>query len=226
MKEISKIIHQTWKENHLPPHLEILAETWRDAHPDWEYKLWTDQMNRDFIHDNYPDFLDKYDKYPREIQRIDAFRYFLLLKEGGLYVDLDFECIVPITSLITNEQCVIGKEPNLHCERFSMDMILCNAFMAASSGNDFMRFVCDKIIDHPYKKVVSQKEVLNSTGPFILTRAYAEYEKKKEILILEPETIYPLNMYETRHVFHDTLTVEMQERVNNAYAIHYFLGGW
>lgn len=226
MNKIPKIIHQTWREAKLPLPFNILAETWKNTHPDWEYKLWTDGMIKEFIKDFYPKFLDKYNSYPRKIQQVDVFRYLLLLKEGGVYIDVDFECIENITILLEKESCVIGKEPEAHCAHFAMKMILGNAFMACSAGNDFMKFVCNEIMLYPGKDKVSQIEVLKSTGPFMLTSAFEKYRDKQNVKILEPEKIYPLNMYETRKVFNDAITDDMQHRINNAYAVHYFWGGW
>jgi mannosyltransferase OCH1-like enzyme len=226
MDKIPQIIHQTWKDSNLPYPFNILADTWKEAHPNWEYQLWTDKMNRSFIEENYPEFLNKYNNYPREIQRVDAFRYFLLHKIGGIYIDIDFECLNNISPLLAEKGCVIGKEPQQHSDRFFKEMILCNAFMASTPGNDFMRFVCNKIMSYPSKETVTQKEVLESTGPFILTDAFIKYKHKENIRILEPDVLYPLTMTETRNVFDDSITDEMQEKINHAYAVHYFWGGW
>src|ERR1700743_2784709 len=111
--EIPHVIHQTWKCDPLPPHFELLADTWKEHHPGWEYKLWTDEMNREFVRLYYPDFLSTYDRYPRNIQRVDAFRYLLLQKEGGVYVDVDFECLRNMSPLLEGQGCVIGREPEL-----------------------------------------------------------------------------------------------------------------
>lgn len=78
MIRIPKIIHQTWKDDHLPEVFQILSQTWRNVLPDWEYHLWTDDMNRDFVRVYYPHFLQKFDSYPKAIQRADAIRYLLL----------------------------------------------------------------------------------------------------------------------------------------------------
>ena len=161
MSKISPIIHQTWKNSSLPPFFDGLAETWKMYHPTWEYILWTDEMNRDFIKEHYPFFLEKYDQYPQNIQRVDAFRYCVLSKMGGVYVDLDFECLENMECLFENQACVIGKEPLLHAQRFSREMILCNAFMACSQGNSFMEFVCNKVITFPSIEVLSPVDVLN-----------------------------------------------------------------
>ena len=47
-------------------------------HPSWEYKLWTDEDNRNLIKDHYPWFLKTYDEYDVNIKRVDAVRYFYL----------------------------------------------------------------------------------------------------------------------------------------------------
>ena len=40
---IPKIIHQVWEgrtEPSIPARLQILARTWKEKNPDWEYHLW------------------------------------------------------------------------------------------------------------------------------------------------------------------------------------------
>ncbi len=97
------------------------------------------------MENDFQDFLNKYDSYPTNIQRVDSFRYFLLKKIGGVYVDMDFECLENIEALLRGYSCVIGKEPKSHCDRFSVEMILCNAFMAAAPNDAFISFVCQKV---------------------------------------------------------------------------------
>ena len=108
---IPPIIHQTWKDELVPVPMQDLAESWRRNHPGWEYRLWTDTQNREFIRTRYPDFLVRYDSYPYHIQRVDAVRYFILYTFGGLYVDLDFECIHSLERLLAEHECLFGLEP-------------------------------------------------------------------------------------------------------------------
>src|SRR5690606_31994721 len=57
MANIPKVIHQTWRDNDVPEHFDILSATWKENHVNWKYVLWTDKMNRDFIEDRYPEFI-------------------------------------------------------------------------------------------------------------------------------------------------------------------------
>ena len=50
---IPKIIHQTYINTSIPEVWQEAQQSCIDLHPDWEYKLWTDEMSLKFIHDEY-----------------------------------------------------------------------------------------------------------------------------------------------------------------------------
>lgn len=194
---IPRIIHQTWKTKDVPSPLDQLPQTWKEYLPNWEYILWTDEMNREFVCKHFPDFLEKYDTYPCNIQRADAIRYLLLKVYGGLYVDMDFECLENIEFLLEGSDFIVGKEPDWHAKRFGFEYIICNAFMASTPDNDFINFVCQRLINHSGGKVVNNGfDILDSTGPFLLTHAFNAFPHKEDIRILESKTIYPIGQRE------------------------------
>jgi len=226
MNSIPKIIHQTWKTDVLPFPYDELSATWKELHPDWEHIIWTDEMNKDFIKDHYPEFLEKYESYPLNIQRADAFRYFVLRKYGGLYVDMDFECVKNFDSLLRGKECVFGFEPDLHASNILRDFLICNAFMAATPDNDFIKFVCEKVMSCEKIKVNGFLDVLNSTGPLILTDAYIDYQLKDKVTILDSTMVYPINYVETSLVLRDKIPPALQAKIDKAYGVHYFFGNW
>ena len=228
MLRIPKIIHQTWKDEQLPKAFQLLSQTWREMLPGWEYRLWTDDMNREFVKTYYPDFLGKYDAYPNKIQRADAIRYLLLQTYGGLYVDLDFECIDPeFITILEDADFVAGKEPYAHSARYGMEYIICNALMASIPNHPFLEYTIQRMMTHPRGWDVRYGEdILSSTGPFLLTDAYNEYQQKDAVKIIEPELIYPIRIGEAQLILSDTVSDEMEQRINEAYAIHYFSGTW
>ena len=71
---IPKIIHQTWKDEHIPPEWQAAQQSCRDLHPGFEYMLWTDESSRAFIADKFPELLATWDSYPYVIQRADVIR--------------------------------------------------------------------------------------------------------------------------------------------------------
>jgi len=225
--EIPKLIHQTWKDLNVPDEFRQLSCTWKQKHEDWRYCFWTDEMNRNFIKTHFPYFLNRYDNYPSNIQRVDAIRYFLLYKFGGVYIDLDFECKSCIDPLLYNAQCVFGKEPEEHCSIHNKEFIISNAFMATVPGHPFFALLCSelrlerKVIDH------RNNNILESTGPFMLSRMYSSYEKKEEIKLLNAELIYPLTKEELYKLESDKTSIgEIAGKLNKAYAVHYYAGTW
>jgi inositol phosphorylceramide mannosyltransferase catalytic subunit len=96
---IPRIIHQTWKSAEVPARFQAAAQSWRDRHPGWEYVLWTDADIDRFVHDHFPQMVPLFRKYPDQIQRVDAFRYLLLYRVGGIFADLDIECLRSFESL-------------------------------------------------------------------------------------------------------------------------------
>ena len=88
-------IHQVYKDEEIPNKWNSSMQTvkkycqYYGSVGTCRYKFWTDATMRQFISTNYPWFIECYDNYPLAIQRVDAFRYFVLYHYGGLYMDLD-----------------------------------------------------------------------------------------------------------------------------------------
>lgn len=223
---IPKIIHQTWKSTDVPEHFAMLVDTWKEHHPEWKYNLWTDKTNRDFIGDYWPHFISQYDNYSNNIQRVDAVRYLTLLKFGGLYVDIDFECLQNIEPLLQGKKCVFGIEPIEHARRFSKDKIICNAFMASIPGHDFFTRIYENLNSVKLKDQNTVMDILESTGPFLLSKTYEEYQQKQLITLLPPELIYPLTIEDSRMVMAGDISASIEEKIMNSYAVHYFWGNW
>lgn len=228
MIRIPKLIHQTWKDDNPPRAFQVLSQTWKDMLPGWEYCLWTDEMNREFVKTHYPHFLDKYDAYPNNIQRADAIRYLLLQTYGGLYVDLDFECLEPdFVTLLEDAGFMAGKEPHAHARRYGMEYIICNALMASVPNHPFLEHTIRRMMNHPRGWEINDGlDIIASTGPFLLTDVYRNYPQKENLKIIEPQYLYPIRLGETKLIIENKVTEEMEQRINKAYAIHYFSGTW
>ncbi|KAK6604592.1 putative glycosyl transferase [Botrytis cinerea] len=59
----------------------------------WKYVLWTSEKSLFLIKTHYPSFLQTYISYPTHSQRVDAVKYLLLHKYGGVVMDLDTICL-------------------------------------------------------------------------------------------------------------------------------------
>ncbi|WP_268225315.1 glycosyltransferase family 32 protein [Sinomicrobium oceani] len=225
--KIPKILHQTWKNENYPEHFKPLVKSWIENHPDWEYRLWTDEMNRNFIKENYPDFLNTFDNYPVPIQKADAIRYFILFHYGGLYVDIDSEAFRNVESILTGqEECVFVKEPQEHANIHNKKFIISNAFMASTPKSHFLKEIICDLMFHKTQNTDINTYVLETTGPFMLTRIYNESNFKPSIKVLNNDLIYPLSSEEASKVLSNEISKDIQTKIDKAYAIHYFFGTW
>src|SRR5688572_6703238 len=169
-KRIPRIIHQTWKDENIPSRWLGLQATWKRHHPHWEYRLWNDEDLRELIRVHYPFFLPTYDSYREHIKRVDAARYFIMHKHGGLYVDLDFECFQPMDTLVASGDLVLAPEPAEHqdilvLKNSEFQRLISNAWMASRPGHPFW--------EHVFRELLVQRnqpDTLDATGPFLLTQ--------------------------------------------------------
>ncbi|MET7617866.1 glycosyltransferase [Streptomyces sp. NPDC005408] len=218
---IPALIHQTWKDTDVPPEWQKWADSWRTHHPGWGYRLWSDADNRAFLQEHYPWFLPVYDGYPEAIMRADAIRYFLLDHFGGLYVDLDFECLNPVTGILDGHELVLGCEPDAHtrlllARQRGFDRIVGNAFIASRPGHPFWA--------HVHRQLVAAHKLpsaLDVTGPFFLTRAIDSAPEPGSITVLGPEILYPkVSPYATE------LFGPQEADYDRAYAVHHWSDSW
>lgn len=196
--DIPAILHQTWKNTSIPPKLARFQQTWQVNHPDWTYLLWTDADNRKFLQQHYPWFLRIYDAYPDHTMRVDAIRYFLLYHFGGVYVDLDLECVTPLNPLLTGKQLVLEAEPGVCLDSHfpvvkPFRKILSNAFMASQPRHPFWA--------HLFRKLIACRRVpdpMDATGPFFLARTYESYREQARISIASTDLLDPATIAESR----------------------------
>lgn len=224
MQTIPRIIHQTWKTRDIPARWKSLQQTWPELHPGWEYRFWTDEDNRAFIRQYYAWFLPIYDAYPIGISRADSFRYFLVDHFGGVYVDLDFECVRPLEELLEGKELVLGREPPEHAASPSvrargLDRIIGNAFLASVPGHPFWQYVFQDLVEF------QNAPVLDAASVFLLTRAYNRYPNQERLSVVASELLYPITKEEAQS---GRLTPQQIRALfsDKAFAIHYWHGSW
>lgn len=224
--KIPRIIHQTWKTKETPTHFRGFAESWRNLHPSWDFVFWDDDDNEKFIAEHFPWFIRFYRRYEFDIQRVDAVRYFILLKYGGVYIDLDFECLKPIDALLADEQCVLCLEPREHCRYHNLPYIISNAFMATTPRHPFFNNIIKELVFYRSNSSSINDFVLQTTGPFVLNRVYERFSDQAALKILPSSLLFPLSYREAERRLYLTESEVLATRLADAYGIHYHWGTW
>ena len=80
---IPKLFHQSWINSTLPTKFEEWSHSCRQANPDWEWVLWTDEDNMKLVEKYAPWFATTYDALHSEIYRADTARNIYMHVFGG-----------------------------------------------------------------------------------------------------------------------------------------------
>ena len=175
MQTIPRTIFQTWKSKTIiPENMAYWQTTWRKHNPSYEFILWDDNDNRTFIETHYPWFLERYDSYQHMIQRADAVRYFYLYHYGGVYVDMDFECIKSFDDILQMENendVILGRMGD--AEKYQHEHNIPNAIMISKPRETFWicAFFC------LLKANPADHRAEYTTGPVILKETVEIYNE-------------------------------------------------
>jgi mannosyltransferase OCH1-like enzyme len=217
---IPHTIHQTWASHDMPEQFTRFSEGWCRHHPDWEYRFYDDAACREVVAESFPRLLQLYDSCPYAVQRADIFRYLVVARQGGLYADMDMECVRCVEPLLEGRRAVFGVEDVLserttrrlgfrHRERIA------NFIFAAEPGHPVFGEIILRLQALPGRWDM-EREVLETTGPVMLTDVVQEHRAELDLTVLPrdrwaPHDLWPLRLFPfDRHV----------------YARHHFVGSW
>ncbi|TIT20485.1 MAG: glycosyl transferase, partial [Mesorhizobium sp.] len=168
------MLHQTWKTDSVPARFQGYVESWKRHHPGWTTMFWSDRRLLEFIAEHYPDFLSIFCSYSHGVLRADAARYLLLYHFGGVYADIDCECVAAFDPIMNEDRIVLCKEPDTHAlvqAKFrGLPYLLFNGTMASPPRHPFWLQVLSLL-----PGLVHAKEALDATGPCVLTSAQLGY---------------------------------------------------
>lgn len=227
---IPKIIHQVWEgrtEPSMPARLQILARTWKEKNPDWEYHLWNGEEMDKLVETHFPEYLSLYKSFPYSVQRWDTIRYMILYLYGGVYADLDSECFRPIDGLLEDKTMCFGEEPPSNNVYQGIDVLIGNAFMASKPKHEGWLKVLEEIrevMKLEYPK--DGRAVVYTTGPLMLSKLFPELQKQGNVQYLSYKDVTPVTIREMRQYIHFKGRGIFNEKIKEAYCAHYFFGSW
>ena len=104
-------IYQTWENNKVPKGMYEAIHTWINLNPEYTYSLYDSQDRLNYvINFNCSDFsfnneelLYCYNNMAQNAAKADIWRYLILYNQGGVYTDIDTECIIPLKDYIKEE---------------------------------------------------------------------------------------------------------------------------
>ncbi|HEV2694888.1 MAG TPA: glycosyltransferase [Verrucomicrobiae bacterium] len=213
---IPRIIHQTWKTADLPENFRAYSATWRNLNPGWTHRIWTDRELLEFVATHYPDYLELFCSYRQGVQRADAGRYMLLHHFGGIYADMDTECLQSLEPLASENRIIISEEPKTHwsgvagCRGFNT--VLFNGVMVSPAKHAFWPHLLQRMVDSRHAT-----DVLDSTGPYLLTGAMLSFPAKETLRIEDANFFNPVDRTGYKSPEHNGA---------KGYSLHHWSGTW
>ncbi len=216
---IPKIIHQIWLGSPLPKRFKKYQKSWLIHHPGWRYKLWTDADIKNFTWSNQKS-KKLFDDAQNYGEKSDILRYELLYRYGGLYIDVDFECLKPFDNLHCCYDFYTGISNTASLE-------LNNALIGSAAGHPIMKRCIEDLEDTGSK--TDLMAIIERTGPLYFTRCFLNYaqeadKKMHEKIIAFPQSFfYPIPNTISKICTHDELE---HWRQPESYAAHYWACSW
>ena len=162
---IPKIIWQTYKDSfdQLQPYMVDAINTWKNLNSDFEYRYMDDIQSAEFILNEYgQEWHNIFVNLPVGVMRGDLWRYMIIYKYGGVYADLDTECLNPINTWLNEDyDMIVCPETDIH---------YCQWTFAASAGHPVLKSVLDIIKERLLNPEYGSPHFVHThTGPAIWT---------------------------------------------------------
>ncbi len=206
---IPKIIHQIWIGSDVPECFDVLCQTWKDMHPDWEYNLWTDERVKDELFPLYNQAY--YDESESMGVKSDLLKWEIVYRFGGVYVDMDFECLKPLDLLHYTYDFYTGYQP---LDAFFVQ--LGAALYAAYPNHPILKHCIETIKDDWHHQGAPKK-----SGPCHFSKSFMATAGKNgsKDIAFPAYYFYPLPSTKTELKYNEWVQ-------NGAYAIHHWAKSW
>jgi len=185
---IPKRIYQSWKTKELSPNLQANVDEIKRLNPTYEYVLFDDNDCRDYLLKNYGvPYASAFDNLFHGAFKCDFWRYAILAKEGGIYVDIDMVPLVPFDEIIrdTDELVSVVDRKRSSCWP---DCGIFQSFLAGVKNHQaLINAFLISFVNITNQKIDLSTSRLDLTGPVVMGRALnIAMNKANSIQIIEP----------------------------------------
>ena len=101
---IPKNIFQSWITTDLHPVIQDKVDKMLELNPTYNHKIYTDLEISEFVNKNYPGKISEcFNRLTIPVAKVDFWRYLVLYKHGGVYVDLDSSINISLDNFIRDD---------------------------------------------------------------------------------------------------------------------------
>jgi inositol phosphorylceramide mannosyltransferase catalytic subunit len=164
---IPKTIFQTYKNHQLPWITQWYIKRFQKRNPEYDYQFYDDERIKLFIKEEFgKEYYDLYSRITIGAVKADFFRYAILYKKGGVYLDIDSLNIKKLDYFILpSDTAIISLENNL--EYYVQWALI------FEPGHPFLKKTLEMVVDN-LKANRYPNDGHKMTGPTVYTQAIKE----------------------------------------------------
>lgn len=158
---IPKVIYQTYSSKSKIPWLaKYHTRQMRRMNPEYEYQFYDDSAIENFIREEFSqDIFEQYLKITIGAAKADFFRYAILLKKGGIYLDLDSRVTGNLDDwILPDDNAIITAERN--------PGMFVQWALVYDKGHPFLQKTFDSVLDN-IKNNRYPNDIHKMTGPTV-----------------------------------------------------------
>lgn len=195
MKMIPKLIHLVFlsKTEEYPKIFSRCIARIKELHPNWVIIIYNEDDAVEVIRKHAPYLLPIYNGYGHLVQRADMFRMLILYLFGGFYMDMDMFCLQPMDnlrkySLVLAIEKVITEEQRVRLQ-LSETVRIANYMFGSVPEHPFWLSVILESLNFCHFPVTSENDILESTGPGLLSNYFGRHSGNFPDIHLLPNTM-------------------------------------
>jgi len=167
------VIYESWKTHEVPKGMRDNILRLLKTNPEFDYYLYSDEECAAFIADNYDqDVLAAFHALKPGAYKSDLWRYCILYKLGGVYLDIKYYSTVPLVTIIDENPTVYVKDvTSASILSIIQNKSGCfyNGFIISPPKNEIFKRCIDDIVQSSKDRLYKMGP-LDITGPCLLGR--------------------------------------------------------
>jgi mannosyltransferase OCH1-like enzyme len=161
-------IYQTWYTTNVPPKMKENIDSLLQMNQDFNYYLYSDEQCKEFIKENFEqDVLDAFNRFKPGAYKADLWRYCILYKLGGVYLDIKFHTIIPLNSVLSENPEIFVLDLQESSDLCESKLSVYNGVLASPPGNIIFKDCIDSIVACSKEKCY-KGTYLSISGPCLL----------------------------------------------------------
>ena len=170
---VPTVIYHSWHSNKVPPKMRENIFKLLKMNPEFEYYLYSDEASYKYIEENFPqEVLDTFKSLKPGAYKSDLWRYCILYKKGGVYLDIKYFTLEPLKNILAKSPGMFIKD-----QGWSENQYNCfyNGAMMTAPNNVVFKHCIDEIVQNCKMRQYNAND-LDVTGPCVFGRQLKKYD--------------------------------------------------